>query len=314
MKIIERYPAPVFIDVNEPLHYPKPYSEAVCEYQIENSLINSNGYILKGFKIYKEPIAFTHREDLVFKNIISFYLKKRKRTELPVISMLHGWSDNFYHFTLECLPKLYVLKEHLSNSLVLFPKELKQFHKDWIDILELKNVILVSDNQIVSSPLSISCTFTSQSLYHHPIIIPEFKNWVLSKLKRSNKFNFKKVFIGRKANWRVILNFDEVKVFLNGLGFDYIEMEDYSVFEAVQPVKRTPLKKWISRGQGGKYVIKRLKNADEVLTPAALQKMKKVGDEPEPDRLKSPRRIAELKSAGIIISPLWILAGISWGT
>lgn len=61
-------------------------------------------------------------------------------------------------------------------------------------------------------------------------------------------------------------------------GLIYEDGNDFYVFEAVQPVKRTPLDKWIARGQHGKFVIKRLKNADQVLTPATLTKMKKVGD------------------------------------
>ncbi len=61
-------------------------------------------------------------------------------------------------------------------------------------------------------------------------------------------------------------------------GIIYKEGNQFFVFEAVQPVKRTRLDKWIARGQDGKYVVKRLKNANEVLTPAALAKMKAVGD------------------------------------
>jgi len=61
-----------------------------------------------------------------------------------------------------------------------------------------------------------------------------------------------------------------------GLIFKY--GSEFYVFEAVQPVKLTPLDEWIARGQNGKYVIKRLKNADEVLTPTTLKKMKQVGD------------------------------------
>jgi hypothetical protein len=45
------------------------------------------------------------------------------------------------------------------------------------------------------------------------------------------------------------------------------------VFEAVGPVKYTPLKEWIQQGDGGHFVAKRLKNADKVLTPGALSKM-----------------------------------------
>ncbi|BFM44614.1 YiiX family permuted papain-like enzyme [Flavobacterium sp. CFS9] len=46
------------------------------------------------------------------------------------------------------------------------------------------------------------------------------------------------------------------------------------VFEAVQPVKLTPFDEWIQHGKDSKYLVKRLKNSDKVLTPAVLQKMK----------------------------------------
>jgi uncharacterized protein YycO len=62
-------------------------------------------------------------------------------------------------------------------------------------------------------------------------------------------------------------------------GLIYKEGNKFYVFEAVQPVKRTTLDKWIARGQDGKYVIKRLKNADQSLTPEALRKMKQVGNQ-----------------------------------
>ncbi len=51
----------------------------------------------------------------------------------------------------------------------------------------------------------------------------------------------------------------------------------FFVFEAIQPVKQTPLAKWIARGKNGHYVVKRLKNADQVLTPQTLAKMKQIG-------------------------------------
>ena len=61
-------------------------------------------------------------------------------------------------------------------------------------------------------------------------------------------------------------------------GLIYIEGNEVYVFEAVQPVKRTKLDKWIARGKDGKYVIKRLKNADQILTPSVISKMKEVAE------------------------------------
>jgi uncharacterized protein YycO len=61
-------------------------------------------------------------------------------------------------------------------------------------------------------------------------------------------------------------------------GLLFKEGKDVYVLEAVQPVKQTPLDQWIARGKDEKYVIKRLKNASEVLTPSALDKMNEVAD------------------------------------
>jgi hypothetical protein len=61
-------------------------------------------------------------------------------------------------------------------------------------------------------------------------------------------------------------------------GIVYNENGQFYVFEAIQPVKTTPLDKWIARGKDGHFVIKRLKNADQVLTSETLQKMKQEGE------------------------------------
>ncbi len=61
-------------------------------------------------------------------------------------------------------------------------------------------------------------------------------------------------------------------------GIVYSDNGQFYVFEAIQPVKTTPLDKWIARGKDGHYVIKRFKNADEILTAETLQKMKQEGE------------------------------------
>jgi len=50
------------------------------------------------------------------------------------------------------------------------------------------------------------------------------------------------------------------------------------VLEAVQPVTVTSLTDWIARGKNKHYVIKRLKEADKVLSAEVLAKMKGIGE------------------------------------
>lgn len=61
-------------------------------------------------------------------------------------------------------------------------------------------------------------------------------------------------------------------------GIIYKDGPDFYVFEAVQPVKMTPLQKWIARGKDAKFVIKRLRDT-AILTPQTLVKMKNVGQQ-----------------------------------
>jgi hypothetical protein len=60
------------------------------------------------------------------------------------------------------------------------------------------------------------------------------------------------------------------------MGVLYRENGAWFIYEAVQPVKLTPLQQWIGRGRGGHFVVKRLRRA-ELLTPSVLSRMKTVG-------------------------------------
>jgi hypothetical protein len=49
------------------------------------------------------------------------------------------------------------------------------------------------------------------------------------------------------------------------------------VFEASAKVKQSPFKRFVKKGEGQKFVIKRLRNADSLLTPENLKKMEAEG-------------------------------------
>jgi permuted papain-like amidase YaeF/Yiix C92 family enzyme len=63
------------------------------------------------------------------------------------------------------------------------------------------------------------------------------------------------------------------------MGIVYVREGKPFVFEAVQPVKLTPLDDWIERGEGRHVVVKRLRDADARLTSETLRKMRAVGEQ-----------------------------------
>lgn len=63
------------------------------------------------------------------------------------------------------------------------------------------------------------------------------------------------------------------------VGMIYENNGRFYVFEAIQPVTYTPLDKWIKRGLDHHYVIKRLRNAEERITPKTIAHMKIIGEQ-----------------------------------
>lgn len=62
-------------------------------------------------------------------------------------------------------------------------------------------------------------------------------------------------------------------------GIVFLEEGKPFVFEAGDRVQRTPLNEWIARGQDKHFVVKRLKNAEAILTDAVLKKMQYIGQD-----------------------------------
>jgi len=230
------YAAPAMVDIGKRTDNDPPVFEPVYLYKLTQSFITSFGYIIHNFRVFKPAVSYRHRNTISIKNIISFlFFKKKILINQPALSISHGWYDSYYHFTLECLPKLFVLKEFISSSILVFPKNIQPFHQKWFELLGVTNILYIDDNEIVKTPLAITSSFAARDLNHHNIILPEFASWVLSKIQNLDSIKFKKIFIGRKNPMhRKLLNNEEVKTFLSSSGFEYIEMENYSVSEQVK--------------------------------------------------------------------------------
>ncbi len=62
------------------------------------------------------------------------------------------------------------------------------------------------------------------------------------------------------------------------VGIIFEDDGEWVVYEAMQPVMKTPIKEWIERGENDHYVIKRLIDAKKVLTKPVLQEMQAIGE------------------------------------
>ena len=65
------------------------------------------------------------------------------------------------------------------------------------------------------------------------------------------------------------------------MGIVYEKNGNFYVYEAIQPVKLTPIDEWIKRGENEHFVLKRIKESEGILTAETLTKMKEIGQQYE---------------------------------
>lgn len=235
-EVINLYPEAKNIDIGNRVDNDLPVFEKINLYKMPNSYISTFGYVIQGFHILKEGISYRHRTSISFKNVLSFvFLKRKIKIDNACLSITNGWADSYYHFTLECLPKLYLMRDFIEKSTLIFPSKLTSFHKQWFDILNIHNIRLINEDEIVKAQVAITSNFSARDLNHHHLITPDFRDWVLSKIKQNKTTYYKKIFIGRKnPKFRILLNKENVIKMLNNYGFVYLEMEDFLVEEQVR--------------------------------------------------------------------------------
>lgn len=62
------------------------------------------------------------------------------------------------------------------------------------------------------------------------------------------------------------------------MGVVFVDGDRVRVLEAVQPVRYTDLDAWTRRGEEGRYVVRRLRDAERILTRAAVRKLQREGE------------------------------------
>jgi len=218
----------------------------VKDIEVDNSLL-----MLCGYKAHKKltnshSFLYTFRRFIIsrFKNLIvnkSITFKKRKIFDNKVLWIIDNWSEGYFHWFADSLPRLYVVQNYTnSQSTILLPLRYKKY--DFIsESLKMFNVKVdyFSDHEIVVIGELLYPTLTAQTGNYNEEIFNNVRIHLLKNIK-SNLNIFKpeqntKVYISRaKAQKRKITNEDEVITLVKKYGFVVVYFEDLSWLEQVR--------------------------------------------------------------------------------
>jgi hypothetical protein len=139
--------------------------------------------------------------------------------------LYHIWSRNFYHWTLECLPKVLALEEHgYTGKYIVFDA------KFIIESLKLFGIseerICYSDKNYIIKNMIIPPMYSGYDLVKNTVLIEYLRNKLLDIVGILQGNN--RIYIKRTTG-RIVLNENEVMDILKRYDFDIIIPEQYSV-------------------------------------------------------------------------------------
>ena len=225
-----------------------------CSYYtdtIHDSAVIKNRKIVEGpsFQL-RNNVNVNCLDNSIFQNGTPRIRRKLKGT---VFSLLTGGggNTNYWHWLLDVLPRLQILKETDFNfteiDYFLLPSLKKNFQKESLDLLNIDQKKFLSSHiyRHISAD-KIIITSHPYNLLNNPEVdslnLPSWlsdylrKNFLIKCLKKSKIKNFsKKIYINRKdgTSLRYIINESEVENYLEKEGFTSLKLSEYSFIDQV---------------------------------------------------------------------------------
>jgi hypothetical protein len=180
--------------------------------------------------IFEESFAYDHDEHGRWSLLYHNFQEEKSFDFINIdeaVPLYHVWSRNFWHWTLECLPKVLALEDRgYSGKYIVFDS------KFIIESLKLFNIsedrILYSDNGYIVKNLIVPPMYSGYDLSHKIVLVEYIRNKLLDAVGILSGNN--RLYIKRTKD-RIVLNEDKIIDILNKYDFDVIVPENYSVKE-----------------------------------------------------------------------------------
>ncbi|GHB23819.1 glycosyltransferase family 61 protein [Mongoliitalea lutea] len=216
-------------------------SEAFLEELREVSV--SQYYIFSGTKLFEDFCLPIQKRGQV--QVWKQWLKSKVFPETHIqeaIWITDSWARNYFHWILECLPRLFALQAHGIKAALLIPEHIYRAHyvKESLADLQVEVITFnfrqtVKVNSLYVASHDSPCAF--DPLYLKNVIF-KFQELDLSQTKEATR----RIYISRKeAGKRKVENETELIPMLQEHGFEIMQMEKLSFREQRELMRETKI-------------------------------------------------------------------------
>jgi capsular polysaccharide biosynthesis protein len=216
--------------------------------EIENVWVNSSGVLFKRGRILPESFVVPEnlkqwkKRSIVKFLATNYLLKKRRRFKQDAAWITDDWSNGYYHWFADALPRLFMLRDRIADLVLLLPSQYEKlrFVRPSLSPFGVKRVEFIDEGYALLCQKLIVPRHTAHTGNHDQEIIRGVRELLVSSYAGERGLHESdRVYISRgKAPIRRIKNEEEVIDVLREFDFQIAYFEDYSLEQQVGIVSR----------------------------------------------------------------------------
>lgn len=212
----------------------------VCLYELNNVNISPEGIIFSDFEIFEPCLIDKSRKQFyTLKYLTKNYLCRKKiilQENEKYILVFDEWSNGYFHWMCDVLPRLMSIRDRLNDCILLLPENYSHpFISDSLKIFGFKGIQKIPNNTYMHASKLIMPTHIAPTGNYNPEVMRLLRDDLCHHFETGNLSLGEKIYVSRKkAQYRSVLNEEEVMYELKAHGFKEVCFEDYSFHDQIQ--------------------------------------------------------------------------------
>ena len=216
-------------------------------YQLHNVHVTWDGAVFHNLRLFLPSIVQARFASRFQDTLLLRQWMGERISSTACVAVCHDqWSvENYYHWLIDTLPRLLVLRQTRPNVLLLLPqplspKKLPDYITCSAAILGFTQYLPVNTRQILRADCVVLPELTAASLTQNPELIRQVRTELTVALQPKLVSATRKIYAARASSGvRNIQNALEVEMMLQRWGFEKVYFEQLSFLEQVQLMHET---------------------------------------------------------------------------
>jgi capsular polysaccharide biosynthesis protein len=202
-----------------------------------------DGAVFHGLRLYPESLVQPDKKEHNWRGLLAMHLlpKNRLSTKCQYILIHDAWSESYYHWMADALPRLLTVREQVKHAVLLLPETYRHdYQKQTLAAFEVSSIQYLKPNIRYSVPRLLMPSRLARIASYNPAVMNSLRTLLLTKFPLLPYADLgSHIYISRaSAKRRKVLNEVEVAAYMKQQGFAVVQLENYSFAEQASIMAR----------------------------------------------------------------------------